>query len=213
MNITVLGATGNVGRRTVAEALARGHRVTAAARTPARPGDLPPEVAIRIADMANATDMARICAGQDVVVNATRPADGQERQVEANTRSLLQGLSGSTARLLVVGGAASLVVPDSSGALLIDDPRYLDPSLRHIGQASLDQYHVCLAETELDWCYLSPPAELVAGTRTGVYRSGRDELLVDAQGRSRISMEDFAVALLDEIENPRHHRQRFTVAY
>ncbi|MBR9910931.1 MAG: NAD(P)H-binding protein [Gammaproteobacteria bacterium] len=213
MKITVFGAAGNVGRRVVAEALSRGHRVTAAVRNPARAADIPASVTTQIADIANRQDVARVSVGQDVVVNATRPASGREQDIEANTRGLLTGLTGSGARLLVVGGAASLIVPDGAGRMLLDDPRYLDPSLRHIGQASLDQHRLCSEVTHLDWAYLSPPAELMAGERTGTYRLGGDELLLDREGRSRISMADLAVALLDEIESPRHHQQRFTVAY
>lgn len=213
MKITVLGASGNVGRRVVAESLLRGHEVTAVARNQQRLRELPSEIPTRIGDVAHSEQVAALARGQDVVINATRPPSGREAEVENNTRALLQGLAGSSVRLLVVGGAAPLSVPGMGGTTVIDAPRYLSPSLRHIGQASLDQYAICRAEKRLNWVYLSPPADLFPGKRTGTFRWGGDVLLLDDQGRSRISMEDLAVALLEEIEHPRYYQQSFTVAY
>lgn len=115
-------------------------------------------------------------------------------------------------RLLVVGGAASLTVPGAGAATVIDDPDY-PAAWRNIGLACNDQLEVCRAETVVDWACLSPAALLVPGERTGNYRLGDDELLVDSEGSSKISMEDLAVALVDEAERPKHHRTRFTVAY
>jgi uncharacterized protein len=114
-------------------------------------------------------------------------------------------------RLLLVGGAGSLIVPDT-GQRVVDDPRYVSPAGRDIALAGCDQLEVCRTETAVDWAYLSPPALLQPGNRTGKYRLGGDELLVDAAGNSTISVED-PVALLDEAEQPRHGRARFTVAY
>ena len=213
MNILILGAAGSVGRRTVIEALSRGHSVTAAGRNLTRLKGFPAGVNVQAVDIANRSAVASTSAGQDVVVNATRPASGEEHSVADNTRALLQGMQSSAARLIVIGGAASLEVPGTGGRLLLDDPRFLSPGLRHIGQASLEQYRVCREHHGVDCTYLSPPAELVEGERTGSYRLGSDELLLDAQGRSRISVEDLVVALLDEIELPRFPNQRFTVAY
>lgn len=213
MNILILGASGNVGRRTVNEAFSRGHSVTAAGRNPDRLQGFSRQVEVVTVDIANSTAVASLVAGQDVVVNATRPAAGEEPVIADNTRALLQGMRSTSARLLVVGGAASLQVPDSGGRLLMDDPEFLSPDLHHVAQASLEQYRVCQENHGVDCSYLSPPAELFEGQRTGAYRLGRDELLLDAQGRSRLSFEDLVVALLDEIEAPRFRNQRFTVAY
>lgn len=129
------------------------------------------------------------------------------------TRALLDGIARSGARLLVVGGAATLIVPGGNGAIVLDDIRYLPAAARHIGEASRAQYEAVIEEVRVDWSYLSPPASLQPGTRTGRYRLGRDELLLDATGHSALSMEDLAVVLLDEAEQPRHHRVRFTAAY
>ena len=213
MRITVFGAAGKVGRRVVDEALLRGHEVTAVIRNPAYMDDLPATAIARVGDAANTEDVITISRDQDVVINATRSTTSDEQEVTHTTRALMDGLARTGARLLVIGGAASLTVPGTGGRNVIDDPRFLHPAARPVGQASLTQFHACLAETRVDWAYLSPPARLIDGERTGHYRLGRDELLLDKDGDSRISIEDLAVVLLDEAENPRHHRMRFTAAY
>ena len=213
MKITVLGATGNAGSRVVAEALSRGHEVTAVVRNSTVTNNLPAGVKILTGDAGNVEDVTEVSAGQDVVISAIRPASGHESYVIPTTRSLMDGLAKTGVRLLVVGGAATLRVPSTDGKTVIEDSNYLPVSARHIGKASADQLEVCLAETRVDWAYLSPAAQFVPGERTGNYRLGTDELLIDAEGISKISMEDAAVVLLDEAERPRHHRTRFTVAY
>ena len=154
-----------------------------------------------------------LSAGQDAVISATRPAPGSEDDLVTTTKALLDGVRQTGVRLLVVGGAASLSVPGSDGTLVIDDPQYVPPAWRASAQASSDQLEVCRNEAAVDWAYLSPPALLEPGERTGSYRLGADELLVDSEGNSRISVEDLAVVLLDEAERPTHHRARFTAAY
>ncbi len=211
MQITVFGATGQVGSRVVVEALVRGHKVTAVARDPSRQSELPDVVELSRGDIADVDDVIALTDGRDMVVNATR----SETRVDAvhGTREFMRGLATTGVRSLIVGGAATLTVPGTSGRTVLDDARYLSPSFRHVGEVSRDQYRTCLAEKTVDWAYLSPPANLFPGTRTGNYRIGTDELLLDADGQSRISMEDLAVVILDEAECPRHHRTRFTAAY
>lgn len=214
MRITVLGAAGNVGSRVVTEALTRGHDVTAVVRDPARFGELHPEATHRAGDAGVPEHVAELSSGQDLVVNATRPAPGREPEHAAVSRALLAGLATTCVRLLIVGGAGSLTVPGSGGVLAIDDPAYVPTAWRHIALASNAQFDaVRTADTEVDWTYVSPSALLEPGVRTGGYRLGADELIVDAEGNSSISMEDLAVALLDEAERPKHHRTRFTVGY
>ncbi|MER7506045.1 NAD(P)-dependent oxidoreductase [Nonomuraea pusilla] len=208
MRITVFGAAGGVGRRVLAEAVDRGHDVTAVVRDPARRPGLPGRVVA--GDAAAVEDVVRLSAGQDVVISATRPAPGHEQDLVTTAEALLAGLARTGVRLLLVGGAGSLTVP--GGGALVDTPDF-PPDWRPIALACGDQLDACRADTAVDWAYLSPPALLEPGVRTGRYRLGRDELLTDASGRSEISMEDLAVALLDEAERPRHHRARFTVAY
>ena len=213
MKITVLGAAGNVGRRVVAEAVARGHDVSAVVRDASRVTDLPSGAVSKIGDATDAADVAKLTAGQDVVVNATRPPANDSTQVRASTKALMDGVAANDTRLIVVGGAATLTVPGTGGRTVREDANYLPVSARHIGRASADQYEACRTEERVDWAYLSPPASLAPGLRTGQYRTGADELVVDSEGNSSISIEDLAVALVDEIEVPRHRQRRFTVAY
>ncbi|WP_371749522.1 NAD(P)H-binding protein [Streptomyces sp. NBC_01283] len=213
MNITVFGAAGNVGRRVVAEAVHRGHEVTAVVRDPARAAGLPSVTAIRTGDAADPRTVTALAAGQDLVVSATRPAPGREPELAAVTRALLSGLHGTGVRLLLVGGAAGLTVPGTGGTMVVDAPDF-PPSLRPIALACNEQLDACRTTGhDVDWAYASPPALLEPGVRTGRFRLGTDELIVDADGVSALSMEDFAVALLDEAERPKHHRARFTAAY
>ncbi len=213
MRITVLGAAGKVGSRVVVEALSRGHEVTAVVRNSAGFNVLPAAANARAGDVGNVEDVVKVSAGQDLVISAIRPVPGNESNIGQTTRSLMDGLAQTGVRLLVVGGAATLTVPGTGGKTVIEDSNFLPVAARHIGKASADQFDVCRAETRVDWAYLSPPAHLEPGERTGNYRLGTDELLLDAEGNSTISMEDLAVVLLDEAERPKHHRTRFTAAY
>ncbi|MEU5409933.1 NAD(P)-dependent oxidoreductase [Nocardia asteroides] len=207
MRIAVFGAGGAVGSRVVAEALARGHEVTAVAR---RAIAVPTGVRLLIGDASDPEQVEKLSAGQDLVIAATRPAPGSESELPVVAAAMLAGVARSGTRLLVVGGAATLVVP-GAGLPLHETPDF--PSeLAAIARACAEQLAACRADVVADWTYLSPPAELAPGARTGTYRVGADELLVDDHGASAISMEDFAVAVLDEAERPVHRRVRFTVA-
>ena len=201
MKIALIGATGNVGRRVTAEALRRGHDVIAIAR------DIsmlePQERVTRVqADLNDKAAIAKAIAGADAVVLSVR---FQDLDVEAALDALR-----SAQRLLIVGGAASLYV--APGQQLIDTPDFPDfikveaEPARH-ALARIQQ------EQGIDWTFLSPSVFFGPGERTGNFRLGKDELLTDADGKSHISYEDYAIALLDEIEQPKHSRQRFTVGY
>ncbi|MFI6044796.1 NAD(P)-dependent oxidoreductase [Nocardia sp. NPDC051321] len=211
MRITVFGATGQVGSRVVAEALSRGHEVVAALRNPAGAATVPAAAEVRIGDAMNLDDVVSLSAGQDLVITATRPATGQEHELPEMTSVLLKVLAHNGVRLLAVGGASTLLVPGTDGVTLHETPGF-PTELRSIAQACADQLALYRAETVADWTYLSPPALLEPGERTGTYQTGVDELLEGPDGESAISMEDFAVALLDEAERPAHRRARFTVA-
>lgn len=194
------------------EALSRGHDVTAVVRDPARSAGLPATARLRVGDATDRESVAALAADQDLVIGATRPAPGREDELVTTTTALLAGAARAGVRLLVVGGAATLTLPGREGVTVVDDPGF-PAELRPIAEACAAQFGVCRADALADWVYLSPPARLEPGERTGAYRLGTDELLVDAQGVSAISMEDFAVAVLDEAERPGHRRTRFTVAY
>ena len=207
MKIALIGATGYVGASILAEALARGHHVTAIARHTAA---LPQHALLTGADMdaSNAADLARLVAGHDLVISAFNPGRDPDGR---GTRAIIDGVkSGGVRRLLAVGGAGTLQHP--AGGRVVDQPdfpaEWKEGSLRTA--AFLEQLR---AEMALDWVFLSPAAVLAPGERTGLYRSGKDKLLADAHGESRISLQDYACAMLDEAEAPRHHRERYTVAY
>ncbi|MEM7138035.1 MAG: NAD(P)H-binding protein [Myxococcota bacterium] len=211
MRITVFGAAGSVGGRAVAEALHRGHEVTAVVRNPKRFSEVPAGAIARVGDASSVEDVVALSAGQDVVISATRPAPGRERDLVTTTKALMDGLRQTRVRLLLVGGAASLKVPGAN-RIVVDDPVLVPPALQAIAQACNEQLEACRVESTVDWTYLSPPAVLEPGERTGRYRTGSDTLVVDPDGRSHLSVEDLAVALLDEVESPQHRRARFTVA-
>ena len=213
MRIVIIGAAGDVGRRIVTEALSRGHTVTGLVRSETQFGRLPETVKPYAADVSNPAETARVIKEQDLVISAVRPPDGHEDVLVSLTRSVLDGAAAAGVRALIVGGASRLKLPDGSGATVLSAPGFLPASTIPIALACQKQYELCLTETRVDWTYLSPAAMLEPGERTGRYRLGADTLVADEHGISRISMEDFAVAVLDEAETPKHTRQPFTVGY
>ena len=213
MKITVFGAAGNIGKRVINEALSRGHEITAVLRSASSIDGLSPLVKTKLGDASKVEDVVRLSEGQDLVVSATRPAAGSESELITITESLLTGLAQTGVKLLLVGGAASLTVPNSNGTLVVNDPQFVSPAWLDIALACLEQYKICAANSQVDWTYMSPPALILPGERTANFRLGNDELILDEQGHSKISLEDFAVALIDEAEQPKSQRKRFTVAY
>lgn len=212
MRIAVFGASGAIGSAVVDEAARRGHRVTALSRRP-NPRQDGCDVDVRQADAGDPAQVLAIATHHDVVVTATRSASGSEHELVQVARVMLSAAARSGCRLLVVGGAATLQIPGSDGRTVLDDARHLSPAARPIAEACAAQFEVCRSNRAADWTYLSPPVQLVGDVRTGAYRVGRDELLVDSAGTSRISIPDLGAALLDEVESPRHRQQRFTIAY
>ncbi|MFE0047919.1 NAD(P)-dependent oxidoreductase [Streptomyces albireticuli] len=207
VKLTVLGATGMAGSRIVAEALTRGHAVTAVARShdaqaPARDGLRRVSADIE-ADTAAGTAPA-LLDGADVVVSAL-PA----RTVLPLLPELVAAAGG--ARLVFVGGAGSLRLPN--GERVIDQPDFRD-EWKPEASAHVELLDALRALPEgVEWTFLSPSALFLPGERTGTFRLGGDDLLTDSEGASRVSGEDYAVALLDEVETPAHRRARFTVGY
>ncbi|MDA3629660.1 NAD(P)H-binding protein [Saccharopolyspora sp. WRP15-2] len=204
MKIVVVGATGMVGSRVTTEAVQRGHHVTAVSRS----GEAMPGATAVRADATDRERMGGLFAGADAVVVATRPRPGQEGSVGETTGALLDAAAAAGRRILVVGGAGPLRTPGGSG-LVVDDPAYVPAEWRTIAAASIAQLETCQAH-RTDWVYLSPPAVLEPGERTSRYRRGADTLIADSRGTSRISAEDLAVAVLDELEDPGGARH-FTV--
>lgn len=203
MKVALIGVTGRVGSRLLAELLARGHVVTGIAHT-AAPIEATPSLSIEIADARDADALAPVLAGHDAVISAARfVSSDADALIAASKRAHVP-------RLLAVGGAGSLET--APGRALLDSPGFPE-AYREEAEAGRRFLATLRAEKTLDWTFLSPSAEFVPGFRTGHFRLGTDTLLVDAHGRSWISMEDFAVAFVDELERPGHGRARFTVGY
>ncbi|MEU6221039.1 NAD(P)H-binding protein [Streptomyces sp. NPDC047022] len=211
MRIVLFGATGMVGRRIAAEAVRRGHRVT----TVSRSGESPvPGVTAAVADASDPVRVAALAAGADAVVSACAPPrDGTEPGAPflALNRSLVQGTrEAGVRRILVVGGAGSLEV--APGQELIEQPGFPEELLGE-ARAHHDVLEYYRTVYDLDWTYVSPAAEIAPGERTERFRVNGDQLLTDADGASRISAEDYAVACVDELERDAHPRARMSVAY
>ena len=211
MRLLLYGATGTLGQRILAEALDRGHEVTTAARNPDRVQELP-GVTLRQGDVLDTDSVTSLSRGQEVLLSAVGPGHGGDPcfLLEA-ARSLLAAAERSGVRLVVIGGAGSLEV--EPGLQLVDTSDFAATwmGLARAHRDALDLYRS--APPGVDWSYVSPAATVEPGERTGRYRTGGDRPVVDEQGQSRISAEDLAAAILDEVEQPRHRRQRFTVAY
>ena len=216
MKIVLFGATGNVGRRVAAEALSRGHDVVGVVRDPATGAASDARVRLVKGDATNADSVAELVRGADAVVSAISPRPNARGlaapSLVQNARAIIAGL-GRTAvkRVLFVGGAGSLEV--APGQQLVDQPGFPEAYKAEAleGRAALEVWRT--EGDGLDWTFLSPAAEIGPGERTGSYRTTGDQLLSNAAGRSFITFEDYAVAVLDELERPRHVGRRFGVAY
>ncbi|WP_424812292.1 NAD(P)-dependent oxidoreductase [Roseococcus sp. YIM B11640] len=202
MNIALIGATGNAGSRILAELARRGHRVTAIVRQPERVPALPGVTAVK-GDVFDQDDLAARLRDHDAVISSVHFTASDPRKLIAAVRA------SGVKRYLVVGGAGSLEV--APGVKLIDTPEFPAQYKAEAagGSAFLD---LLRGVEDLDWTFLSPSALFVAGERTGKFRLGGDQLLANANGSS-ISFEDYAIALVDELERPVHSRKRFTVGY
>ncbi|OKP52809.1 3-beta hydroxysteroid dehydrogenase [Serratia marcescens] len=213
MKVAIIGATGFVGRRVVDEALARGIQVTAIAR---QNKDLPEHAHLTVAlgDVADTAWLAGQLHGQDAVISAYNPGWGEDNLYEKTVRGAQQILTAveqaGVKRLLVVGGAGSLEV--APGVELVDTPQFPE-EIRPGAQAVRDLRNKLRNESTLDWTYLSPAALLEPGKRTGQFRLGTTQLLMNGEAPASISVEDLAVAIVDEIEKPQFIRAQFTAAY
>jgi putative NADH-flavin reductase len=202
MKVALIGATGNAGSRVLKELLARGHSVTAIVRHPEK---VEPHAQVRaVGTDGSIESLAAAIEGHDAVVSSVRFVDlVPEILVPAVKASGVK-------RYVIVGGAGSLLHPD--GVEEAESPNFPPPakpnSLR--GKDLLDALK---ASPELEWTFISPSRFFRPGERTGTFRYGKDHMLFDASGNSAISMEDFAIALVDELEKPQHVRERFTVGY
>ncbi|WP_028401330.1 NAD(P)-dependent oxidoreductase [Ectobacillus panaciterrae] len=209
--IALFGATGTIGQRILKEALSRGYEVTAVVRDASKVLEKHENLTVATGDIFNEDSIVKTATGHDVVISAYGPAFETPQMLVEATRTLIASVKRSDAqRLLAVGGAGSLEV--APGLQLVDTPDFPE-AYKAVALAHRDALAVYLEEKELDWTNLSPAGFIAPGERTGQYRIGTDQLLVNEQGESRISAEDYAVALLDEVENHTFSRRRFTVAY
>jgi uncharacterized protein len=209
MNVVLYGATGMIGSRVLTELLSRGHHVTAVVRNPEKVPQQTGVVAVK-GDVLDAKDVAAKSAGADAVVSSISPPPNAVGQVADSIQSLVQGVKdGGAKHLLVVGGAGSLLV--APGVDVIDSG-HLPEAYKAIAIAHRDALNA-LKTADIDWTYFSPAAFIQPGERTGKFRLGGDSLVVDEKGNSSISAEDYAIALVDELEKPQHIRKRFTIAY
>ena len=213
MKIALIGATGFVGSAILKEALERGHEVTAIVRHPDKL-QAHPKLHAKKGDVYSADEVARLVSGHDAVISAFNPGwndpEIYNHQVKG-TESIIKGVKqAGVRRLLFVGGAGSLEV--KPGVQSVDLPQF-PAEYKQGALATRDALNLLRKETSLEWSFLSPSADLSPGQRTGKFRLGKDQLLKDAKGESRVSVEDYSVAMLDEVERPAHIRQRFTVGY
>ena len=213
MKIALIGATGFVGAPLLEELLRRGHEVTVLAR---HPGKLASRKGLTVvsADAQNAAQVRQAVAGHDAVLSAYNPGwtvPDIHDQFLQGTRAIYAGVrEAGVRRLLVVGGAGSLYV--APGLQLVDTPQF-PAEYKQGALAAREALNLIRQEQTLDWTFLSPPILLTPGTRTGQYRVGGEAPLMNGEAPGTISVQDLAVAIVDEIEQPRHLKQRFTVAY
>ncbi len=203
MKVALIGIRGRVGSRLATELLLRGHSVTGIGRSPVTI-DPRPGVTMKQGDATQSLMLASLLAGHDAVLSASRFQTSDANALITAVRKA------GVKRLLVVGGAGSLEV--APGKALVDTPDFPE-AYKVEARAGVKFLDTLRNEKELDWTYLSPSAEFSPGERTGKFRIGGDQLLVDSNGKSWISMEDFAIAMVDELEHPKHSRRRFTVGY
>jgi putative NADH-flavin reductase len=221
MKIVLYGATGRAGSRILTELLARGHEVVAVVRNlDKHPDKLAPNdgLTVQPGELSSVEGIVEAIGGAQAVVSAYGPPAGEpeqlidvtKREIAAVHKVSEQANSPEHApRLIVVGGAASLEV--APGKMLLNAKDF-PTALKGIAEAHEKALRL-LQESSIDWTYLSPSAFFEPGQRTGKFRLGQDQLLTAADGKSSISMEDYAIALVEELDQPQHRRQRFTVGY
>ncbi len=213
--IVIIGATGYVGSAILKEALGRGHQVKAIVRDPSKLTLIHPHLKVVGGSVTDTDFLSRELAKSDAVISAFNPGWSNpniyEETLEGYGSILCAVRNSGVHRFLMVGGAGSLLV--APGRQLMDEPdvpKKLLPGIRGMAKVYTD---LLLPEKSVDWVFLSPAANMAPGERTGKFRLGKDELIVDESGDSNISVEDFAVAMIDELEQEKYHQERFTLGY
>ena len=214
-NVVLIGASGFVGTAILNELLAREHKVTAVVRDPQKIGVKHPNLTVVKADVSENHTLIDICKGKDAVISAYNPGWTNPNIYEDTLRNyplILEDVKQSgVKRLLCVGGAGTLFC--TPGLRVVDSgviPDAIMGGVKSLGEFFLN---TLMNEKELDWIFFSPAGTLESGKRTGNFRLGKDDLIIDENGNSHISVEDYAVAMVDELETPQHHYERFTIGY
>jgi putative NADH-flavin reductase len=213
--IVLIGASGFVGSAILKEALDRGHKVTALVRHPEKITALHKNLVVKQGDVSLSETVTGVCKGADTVISAYNPGwknPDIARETTTGYRAILDGVRKSgVKRLLVVGGAGSLFI--SPGKRLMDAgiiPESFLPAVKALADFYLNDLK---EEKIIDWVFFSPAGIIEPGLRTGKFRLGKDDMVVNEKGESKISVQDYAVAMIDELEKPAHHKERFTIGY
>jgi len=213
VKLAVIGATGWIGGFVLREARDRGHEVTAVLRGPLRGDGLDEDIHTAVADIKDRDALGAAIEGHDAVISAYRAPEDRPDDLVTAARALIGAATDARLpRIVWVGSTATLKVPGGDTDL-VDLPQFPE-NWKPSGFAHRHSLRVFREESQgLDWTYISVPRTVKDGVRTGTYRVGGEELLIDEGGQSEISTEDLAVAILDEVEGGRHVRERITVAY
>ncbi|MCW2259031.1 MULTISPECIES: NAD(P)-dependent oxidoreductase [Sphingobacterium] len=209
MKVAIIGASGFIGSAILNEALSRGHDITAIVRKPEKVTVSNPRLNVNKGDVIKEEELVSLLKGNEAVISAYS-ANDSSTYVKAITAIINATKKAGITRLLAVSGAGSLEV--KPGVQLLDTPEF-PAEWKDGATATRDAFDVIKQVTDLDWSVLSPAMVIEPGPRTGVFRLGKDQVLFNDKGESKISTADFAVALLDELERPAHIKQRFTLAY
>lgn len=214
-NVALIGASGFAGTAIMNELLNRGHKVTAIVRNPEKVSVKNDNLNVVKADVADTEAIIAACNGKDAIISAYNPGwtnpDIYEETLRNYPLILESAKRSGVKRLLCVGGAGTLFC--APGLRVVDSGAIPDAIMG--GVKSLGEFYLntLMNEHDIDWIFFSPAGTLEPGERTGKFRLGKDDLIVDANGNSHISVEDYAVAMVDELEKPAHHFERFTIGY
>lgn len=214
-NIVLIGASGFVGSALLKEALDRGYAVKAIVRHPEKVKVENKHLQLIKADVTDAKKLAEVVKGADAVISAYNPGWSNPNIYDDTLkgyRSIIDAVKNAgVSRLQIVGGAGSLLVAPGKTVLQSGViPDAIKPGVESLAKVLTDYL---LPEKQLDWVFFSPAGTIEPGERTAKYRLGKNDLIVDDKGNSKISVEDYAKAMLDELEAPKHHRERFTIGY
>ena len=214
-NVVLIGASGFVGTAILNELLNRGHKVTAIVRDPAKVTASNPNLKVVQADVTDTDVLIEASKGKDVVISAYNPGWKNPNIYEETLKNyplIVDSVKkAGVERLLIVGGAGTLFYAPGKMVMDADDiPAKLLPGIKSLGEFYLNTLR---KENDIDWIFLSPAANMTPGERTGKFRIGKDDLVVGVNGDSNISVEDYAVGMVEELEQKHDHKERFTIGY